>query len=59
MEVAVENEKNENCSDVKSYDATVKPKEKNSIEDVVNKVAERPSMLYILMMLGLMSFRMV
>ena len=56
MEVAVENEK---CSDVKSDDVIVKPKEKKSIEDVVNKVAERPSMLYILMMLGLMSFRMV
>ena len=53
----VEEENNKNSSGVNSNNAIAK--EKMSIEDVVNKVAERPSILYIVMMLGLMSFNIV
>ena len=35
------------------------PKEKRSIEEVVNRVTEKPTWMYFLMLLGLMSFNLV
>ena len=57
MAVEEESNKMKNSSGVNSTNANAK--DKNSIEDVVNKVAERPSMLYTTMMLCLMSFEIV
>ena len=34
-------------------------KQKSSIEDVVNQVAAKPTLMYIALMVGLMSFNMV
>ena len=34
-------------------------KQKSSIEDVVNQVAAKPTLMYIALMVGLMSFHMV